>query len=74
MFGIIKKGLARPAERMVDFMTAKQFYNFHRSQFDTWEHGEIKKTWIDENGNVCIMYQSGKWWHYKNKDGKVIFW
>ena len=55
-------------------MTAKQFYNFHRSQFDTWEHGEIKKTWIDENGNVCIMYQSGKWWHYKNKDGKVIFW
>ena len=55
-------------------MTAKQFYNFHRSQFDTWEHGEIKKTWIDENGNTCIMYQSGKWWHYKNKDGKVIFW
>ena len=59
---------------MGDFMTAKQFYNFHRSQFDTWEHGEIKKTWIDENGNTCIMYQSGKWWHYKNKDGKVIFW
>lgn len=55
-------------------MTAKQFYNFHRSQFDTWEHGEIKKTWIDENGNICIMYQSGKWWHYNvDKKGKIIF-
>lgn len=56
-------------------MTAKQFYNFHRSQFDTWEHGEIKKTWIDENGNTCIMYQSGKWWHYNvDKKGNIIFW
>lgn len=60
---------------MVDFMTTKQFYNFHRSLFDTWEHGEIKKTWIDENGNVCIMYQSGKWWHYNvDKKGNIIFW
>lgn len=56
-------------------MTATQFYNFHRSLFDTWEHGEIKKTWIDENGNTCIMYQSGKWWHYNvDKKGNIIFW
>lgn len=56
-------------------MTAKQFYNFHRSQFDTWEHGEIKKAWIDENGNTCIMYQSGKWCHYNvDKKGTIIFW
>lgn len=57
-------------------MTAKQFfYSFHRSQFDTWEHGEIKKTWIDENGNTCIMYQSGKWWHYNvDKKENIIFW
>ena len=56
-------------------MTAKQFYNFHRSQFDIWEHGEIAKTWIDENGNVCIMYQSDKWWHYDvDKKGNIIFW
>ena len=29
-------------------MTAKQFYNFHRSQTSNWEHGKIEKTWIDE--------------------------
>lgn len=56
-------------------MTATQFYNFHRSRFDTWEHGKIKKAWIDENGNTCIMYQSGKWWHYNvDEKGNMIFW
>lgn len=56
-------------------MTAKDFYNFHRSLFDRWEHENIKKTWTDADGNICIMYQSGKWWHYKkNEDGEVIFW
>lgn len=56
-------------------MTAKQFYNFHRSQTSNWEHGEIQKTWIDENGNTCIMYQLGKWWHYNvDKKGNIIFW
>ena len=45
-------------------MTAKQFYNFHRSQFGTWEHGEIKKAWIDENVRhkvkvfLCNMYKA----------------
>lgn len=37
--------------------------------------GKIKKTWIDENGNTCIMYQSGKWWHYNvDQKGNIIFW
>lgn len=45
-------------------MTAKQFYNFHRSQFDGWEHGEIKEVWTDTDGNTCIRYADEKWWHF----------
>lgn len=56
-------------------MTATQFYNFHRSLFDNWEYGEIKKVWTDAAGNTCIKYSSGKWWHYNvDSKGNVIFW
>lgn len=56
-------------------MTAKQFYNFHRSQFGIWEHGEIKEVWTDVDGNTCIRYADGKWWHYTvDKKENIIFW
>lgn len=56
-------------------MTAKQFYNFHRSRFDSWEHGKIKEIWTDADGNICIRYASGKWWHYSvDKKGNIFFW
>lgn len=58
-----------------DGIAAKDFYNFHRSQFDRWEYGEIKKVWTDADGNTCIRYASGKWWHYTvDSKGNVIFW
>lgn len=56
-------------------MTATQFYNFHRSLFENWEYGEIKETWKDADGNTCIKYTSGNWWHYTvDKNGNIIFW
>ena len=44
-------------------MTATQFYNFHRSLFDNWEYGEIKKVWTDAaalnihpaNGGITML-------------------
>lgn len=56
-------------------MTVKQFYNFHRSLFENLEYGEIKETWKDADGNTCIKYTSGNWWHYTvDKNGNIIFW
>lgn len=56
-------------------MTVKQFYNFHRSLFENWEYGEIKETWKDADGNTCIKYTFGNWWHYTvDKNGNIIFW
>lgn len=55
-------------------MTAKQFYNFHRSLFENWEYGEIEETWKDADGNICIKYTSGNWWHYSVNEQGIIFW
>lgn len=56
-------------------MAAEELYNFHRSQTSNWEHGKIKKTWIDENGNTCIRYADEKWWHYTvDKKENIFFW
>lgn len=58
-----------------NYMTAEQFYNFHRSQLDGWEHGEIKEVWTDADCNTCIRYTDGKWWHYNvDKKENIIFW
>lgn len=29
-----------------------------------WKEGGITKVWFDKNSNLCIEYESGKWWHY----------
>ena len=28
---------------------------------------EPVKAWFDFEGNFCIEYESGKWWHYNDK-------
>ena len=51
------------------------FYKWHKSLFDAWPHGKIKKSWFDDSGNLCIMYDSGTWFHYKqDASGNIIFW
>lgn len=41
-------------------------YEAHKSATDCWKEGNVKDFWIDDDGNLCIMYDSGKWWHYKD--------
>lgn len=26
--------------------------------------GNFEKIWHDEDGNLCVRYQGGMWWHY----------
>ena len=37
----------------------------HKKAFEKSRFGEIDKVWIDKDGFVCIQYESGDWWHYK---------
>lgn len=42
-------------------------YNRHKEAFEEWKEGEPVKVWFDFEGNLCIEYESGKWWHYNEK-------
>lgn len=39
----------------------------HKQAFEEWREGDIEKVWLDGQGNLCIEYQSGNWWHYNDK-------
>ena len=39
-------------------------FSSHKSAFSNWLEGEPVKVWYDNSENLCIEYQSGRWWHY----------
>ena len=48
---------------------ATECYQSHKQTFKDWQEGGIAKIWIDGQGNLCIEYESGNWWHY-NEQGE----
>ncbi|MCI8372432.1 MAG: hypothetical protein HFI75_08555 [Lachnospiraceae bacterium] len=52
----------------------KDCYLKHKSAFEEWIHGKPKKSWIDEDGILCIMYEDSTWWHYQEKNGNLEWW
>lgn len=46
----------------------------HRRAFECWTEGNIVDYWEDEQGNICVRYESGNWWHYSIRNGKVTGW
>lgn len=46
---------------------ATECYQSHKQAFENWQEGDIAKVWIDKDGNICIEYESGNWWHYNDK-------
>lgn len=53
---------------------ADYFYHLHKQAFGTWKEGSMKDCWRDAEGNLCICYESGKWWHYRENNGNVEWW
>lgn len=54
---------------------AKSYSQLHIEQCENWEEGEIASYWRDQNGVLCIKYQSGKWWHYRLwEPGGIEYW
>lgn len=43
---------------------ASKVQEAHMAAVEDWQEGDIDDCWIDENGNLCVKYESGKWWHY----------
>lgn len=46
---------------------ATDCFTKHKGACDNWQEGDISKIWIDTQGNLCIEYESGKYWHYNDK-------
>ena len=59
---------------MTDLEMIDRAYTEHRQAFEVWEHGEPVRAWHEAGCDICIEYESGKWWHYKNLDLPFITW
>lgn len=47
----------------------------HKLAFEKWPHGEPIDHWYDDNGNLCVRYRNGEWWHYKGfEENQEITW
>lgn len=39
----------------------RRFVNTHKGACENWQEGEPVRAWKDEDGVVCIEYESGNW-------------
>ena len=46
----------------------------HMDTFCDWPYGDVKKVEVDRDGNLCIHYTGGMYWHYKRKDEEIVWW
>lgn len=46
----------------------------HKESFEKWQEGAMTDFWRDERGNLCIKYESGKWWHYRTSESGSVEW
>ncbi len=53
---------------------AEKYFQIHKDVVENWGDGDIKNVWNDTLGNICIMYESGKWWHYHEKSSGELEW
>mgnify|MGYP004732800117 CR=1 FL=1 len=52
----------------------RRFINTHKSACEDWQEGEPVKAWKDEDGFVCVKYESGNWWHYNETRSGLEWW
>lgn len=63
------------ASALNDRKEAGRMYREHRKAFEDWQEGGPAAVWRDEDGRLCIRYESGKWWHYRRTaDGNIEWW
>jgi hypothetical protein len=53
---------------------ARQYAKEHISAVEGWGHGELHNVWVDDDGQVCIQYADGCWWHYHMENGELKWW
>lgn len=46
---------------------ARMYTQKHAAACEQWHEGEPTKVWHDDDGNLCVEYESGRWWHYNER-------
>ena len=62
---------------IIDINDAKirRFAEAHRKVWSDPSHlGAITKVWQDDDGNLCIMYSCGEWYHYRMVGNRLEWW
>lgn len=52
----------------------KYFHEHLQAYHDEWTNGEPVKAWYDIDGNLCVEYESGQWWHYRETAEGLQWW
>lgn len=61
-------------ERNISTETITKCTEAHKKAFEKWPYGREIETWRDENGNICVRYAAGKWFHYKIDSAGAVQW
>ncbi|SFS07832.1 hypothetical protein [Anaeromicropila populeti] len=51
-----------------------EVYEAHKATYENWKEGDIAEYWFEEEGILCIEYESGNWWHYKYTNEGLQWW
>ena len=53
---------------------AEVAYYTHKNVTPNWSEGEAVKAWINDDGEICLQYESGSCWAYKDLDMPFPTW
>lgn len=53
---------------------AEEYRQEHIAACEDWAHGEVETAWLDDDGNTCVQYKDGSWWHYKETPEGLQWW
>ena len=48
--------------------------NAHYRAHQRWTHGDPVKIWRDEYYFLCVKYEDGSWWHYRQTETGGFEW
>ncbi len=54
---------------------AEKCMETHKESMEDWPYGDGRYACMDTDGNLCIAYENGAWWHYRmNETGHIEWW
>lgn len=61
-------------ERRALEQAANRYADMHSMSVEEWLEGEPIRAWRDDDGTICVQYESGEWWHYRPTAEGLQWW